>query len=93
MVKHIVCHKYTDKAEAEKIAPMLMGLVGKVPSLRSMQAGKDFIGSNRSYHLALVAEFDDKADLDQYQNHPEHVKVKDYIHTVLTDSVSVDFEF
>ncbi len=92
MVKHIVCHKYTDKAEAEKIAQMLMGLVGKVPSLRSMQAGADFIGSHRSYHLGLVAEFDDKIGLEEYQHHPEHVKVKGYIHTVLTDSVSVDFE-
>ena len=92
MVKHIVCHKYTDKNEAQKIAQMLMGLVGKVPSLRSMQAGADFIGSHRSYHLGLVAEFDDKAGLEEYQTHPEHVKVKGYIHTVLTDSVSVDFE-
>ena len=93
MVKHVVCHKYTDKAEAGKIAAMLAGLVGKVPGLRSMQAGADFVGSKRSYHLALVAEFDDRAGLDAYQNHPEHLKVKEYIHAVLTDSVAVDFEF
>ncbi|HMM31882.1 MAG TPA: Dabb family protein [Clostridia bacterium] len=92
MVKHIVCHKYTSKEEAGKIAPMLMGLVGKVPSLRSMQAGADFIGSSRSFHLALVAEFDNREGLEEYQTHPEHVKVKTYIHTVLEESVSVDFE-
>ncbi|MCE5234635.1 MAG: Dabb family protein [Clostridiaceae bacterium] len=92
MVKHIVCHKYTDKAEAEKIAGMLMGLMGKVPSLRSMQAGADFLNSARAYHLGLVAEFEDRAGLEAYQNHPAHVKVKEYIHTVLADSVSVDFE-
>ncbi len=92
MVKHIVCHKYTSKEEAEKIAPMLMGLVGKVPSLRSMQAGADFLGSKRSFHLALVAEFDSREGLKEYQNHPEHVKVRTYIHTVLEESVSVDFE-
>ena len=28
MVTHIVCHKYTDREEAQKIAPMLKGLVG-----------------------------------------------------------------
>lgn len=92
MLKHIVCHKYTDKAEAAKIAEMLMGLTGKVPSFRSMQAGVDFINSARAYHLGLVAEFDDRAGLEAYQNHPAHLKVKEYIHTVLTDSVSVDFE-
>lgn len=93
MVKHIVCHKYTDRAEAEKIAAMLMGLVGKVPSLRAMHAGADFLESARSYHLALVADFDDREGLAAYQSHPEHQKVRAYIHTVLADSVSVDFEF
>ena len=45
MVTHIVCHKYTDREEAKKIAPMLKGLVGKVPGLISMEAGADFMGS------------------------------------------------
>ena len=49
MVTHIVCHKYTDREEAKKIAPMLKGLVGKVPGLISMEAGADFMGSGRSY--------------------------------------------
>ena len=53
MVTHIVCHKYTDREEAKKIAPMLKGLVGKVPGLISMEAGADFMGSGRSYDLAL----------------------------------------
>lgn len=43
MVTHIVCHKYTDREEAKKIAPMLKGLVGKVPGLISM-------GSRRRLH-------------------------------------------
>ena len=55
MVTHIVCHKYTDREEAKKIAPMLKGLVGKVPGLISMEAGADFMGSGRSYDLALIA--------------------------------------
>ena len=36
--------------------------------------------------------FDDRAELDEYATHPEHVKVKEYIHSVLESSVSVDFE-
>ena len=56
MVTHIVCHKYTDREEAKKIAPMLKGLVGKVPGLISMEAGADFMGSGRSYDLALTAK-------------------------------------
>lgn len=93
MIKHIICHKYNDPAEADIIAPMLRALVGKVPSLRSMEAGRDVVSSARSYHLALIATFDDIDGLNEYIVHPEHVKVKEYIHKVLVSSVSVDFEF
>lgn len=93
MLKHVVCHKYRDRAEAEKIAPMLSSLMGKVPSLRSMETGVDALGSKRSYDLVLIAVFDDAAGLEAYKTHPEHVKVREYIHSVLESSVSVDFEF
>mgnify|MGYP002577918945 FL=1 len=92
MVTHIVCHKYTDREEAKKIAPMLKGLVGKVPGLISMEAGADFVGSGRSYDLALIAKFANREDLAVYADHPEHVKVKQYIHKVLVNGISVDFE-
>ena len=93
MIKHVVCHKYKDKAEAEKIAPMLNALMGVVPSLRSMETGIDFMDSKRAYHLVLIATFDDRAGLDAYAVDPAHMKVKEYIHSVLESSVSVDFEY
>ena len=92
MVKHVVCHRYRDKAEAEKISVMLGALVGVVPTLRSMETGVDFLDSPRSYHLVLSAVFDDREGLEAYQNHPAHVKVKEYIHTVLESSASVEYE-
>ncbi len=92
MVKHVVCHRYCDKAEAPKVSAMLNALVGVVPSLRSMETGVDFLNSPRSYHMVLIAAFDDRAGLDEYLSHPAHVKVKDYIHTVLESSVAVDYE-
>ena len=92
MVKHVVCHRYTDKAEAKIIAELLNSLMGKVASLRSMETGVDGMGSERSYHLVLIATFDDWAGLKAYAGDPAHVKVKEYIHTVLESSVSVDYE-
>ncbi len=93
MLKHVVCHKYRDRAEAEKIAPMLNSLMGKVPSLRSMETGVDTLCTKRSFDLVLIAVFDDAAGLEAYKIHPEHVKVREYIHSVLESSVSVDYEF
>ncbi|MBQ4610634.1 MAG: Dabb family protein [Clostridia bacterium] len=92
MVTHIVCHKYTDREEAKKIAPMLKSLVGVVPGLISMEAGADFMGSARSFDLALIAKFESREDLAVYAEHPEHVKVKEYIHSVLEKGIAVDFE-
>lgn len=92
MIKHVVCHKYNNKAEAPVIAQKLNSLMGKVPSLRSMETGVDFMDSKRAYHLVLIATFDDKAGLAEYDTHPAHMQVKEYIHKVLETAVSVDFE-
>ncbi len=50
------------------------------------------MGSGRSYDLALIAKFANREDLAVYADHPEHVKVKQYIHKVLVNGISVDFE-
>lgn len=95
MIKHIVCHNIPDKAAAQKAADMLNALIGKVPTLRSMQAGVDTLNSPRSYNLGIVAEFDDLDGLAEYDNHPLHCEIKAYIGTVLDKSrpsVACDFE-
>ena len=81
MIKHIVCHKYTDRSQAPIIAKKLRALVGA-----------DFMGSPRSFDLALVATLEDRAALDVYADHPAHVAVKEYIHQYLEKGISVDFE-
>ncbi len=93
MIKHVVCHKYRDKAEAPVIAAKLNGLMGRVPSLRSMETGVNILDSARACDLVLIATFDDRAGLDAYAVDPAHVEVKTYIHKVLESSVSVDYEF
>ncbi len=92
MIRHIVCHKYIDKAEAEKIKPMLLSLKGKAPSLLDMEVGTDVLESKRSYHLCVICTFADLDGLAAYKEHPAHVAVRDYIHSVMESSVSVDFE-
>ena len=93
MIKHVVCHRYKDRAEAVKTSAMLNSLMGQVPSLRSIETGVDTLGSKRSYDMVLIAVFDDMQGLEEYQTHPAHLKVKEYIHTVLESAVAVDFEF
>ena len=45
------------------------------------------------YDICLECEFDTWADVDTYQNHPEHLKVAAYIAKCRTARAAVDYEF
>ena len=91
MVKHVVCQKFADKKDAETAAQMLRDLVGVVPSLRNMEVGINFMESERSFDLVLIATFDDEQGLHEYDEHPAHGEVRKFIRPRRTGTVSVDF--
>ncbi len=94
MITHIVLFKLKDSSQESirKAKDVLSSLAGKIPALRSLEVGADIIRSERSFHLALVARFDTLVDLDAYQNHPEHVKVANYMRGARESAVAVDYE-
>lgn len=91
---HVVLMQFQEPAPEilAKAAALLRGLQGKVPELRSIEVGLDVLHSGRSYDLALITRFDSLADMQRYQDHPEHVAVLQYLRTVLAASVAVDYE-
>ena len=91
MIKHVVCQKFADKQDAQQAAEMLRALVGVIPSLKSMEVGIDFLGSERSYDLVLSAEFENEECLHAYDAHPAHGEVRKFIRAHRTGTVSVDF--
>ena len=65
---------------------------GNVPQLRSIEAGVDFLHSERSYDVILQVVVDDEAALEAYQKDPYHCSVvKPHMHAVRETSVAVDF--
>jgi diamine N-acetyltransferase len=70
----------------------LQGLVGQVPALRGLEVGADVLGTARSYDVALIARFDDRAGLEAYQTHPAHVAALQVVRAATTGAVAVDFE-
>lgn len=94
MVKHIVMFKLRDKTPAnlEKGISTLRGLEGRVPSLRFIEVGQDFKGSDRSYDIVLITHFDDQDGLANYAKHPNHLPVIDTMRELCERSVVVDFE-
>lgn len=93
MITHVVLFKLADKSPeaVRKVVDVLLGLKGKVPQIRSLEAGTDVLRSQRSYDIALIAKFDSLKDLDAYQVHPRHKEVEDYIAKVKESIAVVDY--
>lgn len=92
MLQHVVCQKFAKKEDAQKAAELLRTLPAQIPVLRSMEVGLDMLGSERSYDLVLIAQFDSWEDLHAYDAHPAHLRVREFIRACRTGTVSVDYE-
>ncbi len=92
MITHIVLFKLIDHRDAQKARDILLGMKGRIPQLRNIEAGIDLLHSERSYDLALVTKFDSMEDMKAYQAHPIHVEVLKYMTSVRESSVTVDYE-
>ena len=95
MVVHIVLFQFKDahkKANMIQAKQMLENLMGAVPTLRSIDVGMNFSTEERSMDMSIITVFESKEGLDAYAVHPEHLKVVDFIKTVVEYSKVVDYE-
>ncbi|MDT7807091.1 MAG: hypothetical protein QOJ70_904 [Acidobacteriota bacterium] len=95
MLTHIVIWKYKTEAganERREHIERLRRLKEIIPELQSLAVGADVLGLPRSYDTGLVAVFQDRAGLDAYTIHPDHVAVADLGRTISEHVASVDFE-
>ncbi|HEY2962585.1 MAG TPA: Dabb family protein [Pyrinomonadaceae bacterium] len=94
MLIHIVVWKY--RADVEQFAreehvKLLRNLASIIPEAKSLSVGFDTLFLPRSYDTGLVATFADRAALDAYTVHPEHVKVAEFGRSISEHVASVDF--
>jgi hypothetical protein len=95
MVVHIVTFQFKEenkKANIIQAKQMLENLMGAVPSLRSIDVGINFSQEERAMDLSIITVFESKEGLNTYAVHPEHLKVVDFIKTVVEYSKVVDYE-
>ncbi|MDQ6972670.1 MAG: Dabb family protein [Mariprofundaceae bacterium] len=92
MVRHIVMWKLRDKADAGLLKKRLEALNGKIPGLLVLQVGIDFLASEQSADLVLLADLQDRAALDAYQSHPEHQAVVPLIKAAAISRTVADYE-
>ena len=100
MIKHIVFWNLAETAEGKSkienallIKKELESLINDIPGLKKIEVGINHSEAPQdNYDVALYCEFDTMADLDVYQNHPEHKRVAAYIGKIRTARVAVDYE-
>ena len=99
MVKHIVFWRLKESAggvpaetNAEEIRTRLMALPDVIPEIREFEVGLNFDSSDAAFDVALYSSFASREELLTYQAHPEHVRVKDFIVSVVSDRAVVDYE-
>jgi hypothetical protein len=95
MLTHIVIWKYraeVPQTTREEHVTKLRSLSSLVPEIESFSVGLDILHLSRSYDSGLVALFRDRAALDAYTVHPDHVKVAEFGRAISESVASVDFE-
>ena len=95
MLTHIVVWKYraeTPQATRDEHLARLRSLGSVVPGIESLSVGVDTLHSPKSYDIGLVGIFRDRAVLDAYTVHPDHVKVVEFGQDITDRMAKVDFE-
>ena len=96
MIKHIVMMKLADHGNVEiagKIKGLLESLPPKIPAIKKIEVGVNFMDSPKAFDVVLVSEFENEAELAVYAKHPAHLEVTTYIKSVATNVASVDYHF
>ncbi|MBY6996694.1 Dabb family protein [Clostridium botulinum] len=99
MIKHIVMWKLKEFAEGKSklenaniIKINLEDLKHRIDEVKLIEVGVNINNSQQAYDVVLYSEFDNLEDLNSYQNHPDHVKVGEFINKVKEDRIVTDYE-
>ena len=96
MIHHVVSwtlREDLDRAQSvERIRELLVGLIGTVGSIRSLQVVENIAYPGKNQDVAVVATFDDLAGLDEYQVHPQHQAAAAEIRGLVTGRAAIDWE-
>ena len=78
--------------ERARLEAELTDLPTKVPTLRGLHWGPVTGGRNQSFTHCFVMLFDDKAGLEAYNTHPDHLHFSTAFRKACATQVAVDFE-
>ncbi len=95
MIRHVVMWKFKEENKTENMEharQILYALKPIIKEIRRMEIGFDVLKTDMSYDMMLLTEFDSLADLKTYAVHPEHLKVSEFVRSVIESRVVLDCE-
>ena len=99
MIQHIVMWKFAEVAEGKTraenmnwVETRLKALVPIIPEIKKLEIGADIGGTDMSYDMVLIMEFESIEDLHTYKIHPEHQKISQYVKKIRIARATVDRE-
>ncbi len=98
MFKHIAMWKLKENAEGKSnignallMKEMLETLKSMIPEIEVIEVGINENPSAVAYDVVLYSEFKDEEAFKIYQDHPEHMKVAEFVGKINDDRVVVDY--
>lgn len=98
MIKHIVMWTLKARAEgadgeenARAMKMMLEGLAGKIPGLRHIEVGLHIVRSSLPCQVVLYSELESEEALQEYQQHPEHLRCVEFVQKVVAERNVLDY--
>ena len=99
MIVHTVMWKLKNNAEgntkeknAKLIKEKLEALYGKVKQIKKIEVGVSYNHGKEEFDVILISEFETKKDLEDYQNHPLHKIVSEFVGKVRSERYYLDYE-
>lgn len=95
MIKHVVMWKFKEENKEEnmkKARELLLALPGVISEIKKMEVHFDVLHTAASMDVMLETEFVSTEALGIYAVHPEHLKVVEFIKSVVESRVVLDCE-
>lgn len=94
MIAHIVLCKPKDASSPANKTDLENALaqLSRVPGVQGFSTGEDFSGRGQGYTEAMIMYFRDRASLQTYMTHPEHLRVVDILNQVAPERLVIDYE-
>jgi len=94
MVRHVVLWRLKAplSSDFETIRAALEAQRGRIPGLARVEVGRSFAIGRRSVDFALCCDFETRAALAAYHQHPAHLETRAIVDPLIAEHWIADYE-